>query len=31
MEFNHIGIFVKSIKYGINELSKVVDVKKKAE
>ena len=31
MEFNHIGIFVKSISIGIKELSKVVNIKKKTQ
>ncbi len=30
MKFNHIGIFVKSIKFGIKELSKIINIKRKS-
>ena len=31
MRFNHIGIIVKSIKFGIKELNKIVKIKKKSK
>lgn len=31
MKFNHIGIFVKSLTYGLKELRKIIKIKKKSK